>query len=123
HRVVIDRGEMTLRGRREHLLQLRQAIGYEPGLRYELGLGVSGVNYPDDTDAELHAVYHFHSITNGNRRVRVEVSCPDSEPRIPSLVHIYPAANWHERETLDMFGILFDGHPSLTRILMPDDWP
>lgn len=123
HHVVIDRGEMTLHVRRERLLQILRALRDEPSLRFELCLGVSGVNYPDDTDAELHAVYHFHSITNGNRRIRVEVSCPDADPHIPSAVEIYPATNWHERETWDMFGIVFDGHPALTRILMPDDWP
>ena len=44
------------------------------------------------------------------------------EPHCPSLVEVYPTADWHERETFDMFGVVFDGHPSLTRILMPDDW-
>jgi hypothetical protein len=63
------------------------------------------------------------SITHGGRRIRVEVTAPDSDPRVPSVVATYPAADWHERETWDMFGIIFDGHPALTRILMPDDWP
>ena len=58
-----------------------------------------------------------------NRRVRLEVTCPDSDPHIPSIVATYPTNDWHERETFDMFGIVFDGHPALTRILMPDDWP
>ena len=58
-----------------------------------------------------------------NRRIRLEVTRPDADPHIPSLVSIYPTNDWHERETWDMFGIIFDGHPALTRILMPDDWP
>ena len=123
YRIVIDRGEMTLHVRREHLVSVLQTLRDEPALRFELCLGVSGVNYPDDTDAELHAVYHFQSITNGGRRLRVEVTCPDADPTIPSGVGVYPALNWHERETWDMFGIIFEGHPALTRILMPDDWP
>ena len=57
------------------------------------------------------------------RRIRLEVVCPDSDPHIPSIVDVYPGNDWHERETWDMFGIVFDGHPALTRILMPDDWP
>ena len=65
----------------------------------------------------------FMSITHGGRRIRVETSCPDDDPHVPSLVELYPANDWHERETWDMFGIIFDGHPALTRILMPDDWP
>ncbi len=123
YRIVIDRGEMTLHVRREHLLSVLQRLRDEPTLRFELCLGVSGVHYPDDAGAELHAVYHFQSITNGSRRLRVEVTCPDSDARIPSAVGVYPAVDWHERETWDMFGIVFEGHPALTRILMPDDWP
>jgi NADH-quinone oxidoreductase subunit C len=91
-------------------------------LRFEFCASVSGVHYPDDAGRELHAVYHLLSMTH-NRRIRLEVTCPDADPRVPSLVSIYPTADWHERETWDMFGIVFDGHPAMTRILMPDDWP
>jgi NADH-quinone oxidoreductase subunit C len=70
----------------------------------------------------VHAVYHLLSITH-NRRLRLEVAAPDADPHIPSVTGVYPAANWHERETWDFFGIIFDGHPALTRIEMPDDWP
>jgi len=122
-RVVIDRGEMTLHVPAAHLLLVARTLRDSPGLRFEMFSGVSGVNYPDEVGRELHAVYHFLSVTHGSRRVRVEVSCPDEDATIPSIVHIYPAADWHERETFDMFGIVFEGHPALTRILMPDDWP
>jgi NADH-quinone oxidoreductase subunit C len=123
YRVVVDRGEMTLHVRREELVRVMRALRDEPSLRFEMCLGVSGVHYPDDSGNELHAVYHLLSITHDSRRIRVEVSCPDEDPRIPSVVGVYPAVDWHERETWDMFGIVFDGHPALTRILMPDDWP
>ena len=83
---------------------------------------ISGVHYPQQTGEELHVVYHLYSYTH-NRRLRVEVTCPESDPHVPSVVATYPAADWHERETWDMFGVIFDGHPALTRILMPDDWP
>ena len=122
-RVVVDRGEMTLHVNREHLPAVMQVLRDDPALRFELCTGVSGVHYPGLDGEELHAVYHLLSVTHGSRRVRVEVSCPDSDPHIPSVVPVYPAANWHERETWDMYGIVFDGHPALTRILMPDDWP
>ena len=79
------------------------------------------MHYPLDQGRELHAVYHMLSITH-NRRLRLEVSVPDADPHIPSLVDVYPANDWHERETWDFFGIIFDGHPALTRIEMPDDW-
>lgn len=122
-RVVIDRGEMTVFVAREHLVAVARAMRDDPSLRFEMCTGVSGVHYPDHTGRELHAVYHLLSFTHGARRVRLEVSCPDDDRHIPSIVEVYPANNWHERETWDMFGIEFDGHPALTRILMPDDWP
>ncbi|MBW0018234.1 MAG: NADH-quinone oxidoreductase subunit C [Mycobacterium sp.] len=120
-KVVVDRNELTLHVRRELLPQVAQRLRDDPELRFELCLGVSGVHYPHETGRELHAVYPLQSITH-NRRVRLEASAPDSDPHIPSLFSIYPTNDWHERETYDFFGIIFDGHPSLTRIEMPDDW-
>ncbi|GAA2131161.1 NADH-quinone oxidoreductase subunit C [Nocardioides bigeumensis] len=121
-RVVVHRGEITFHVRREDLLAVATLLRDDDKLRFEFCSGVSGVHYPDDTGRELHAVYHLLSMTH-NRRIRVEVTAPDADPHIPSLVAIYPTNDWHERETWDMFGIVFDGHPALTRILMPDDWP
>ncbi|MEQ6900572.1 NADH-quinone oxidoreductase subunit C [Nocardioides sp. YIM 152588] len=121
-RVVIHRGEITFHVHRDNLLQAARLLRDDPALRFELFSGVSGVHYPDDEGRELHAVYHLTSMTY-NRAIRVEVSAPDADPTVPSVVGVYPAADWHERETYDMFGLLFAGHPSLTRILMPDDWP
>jgi NADH-quinone oxidoreductase subunit C len=120
-RVVVDRGELTFVVRREHLVEVAKVLRDDPALRFELCSGVSGVHYPHDAGAELHAVYPLLSITH-NRRIRLEVTCPDADPHIPSLVSVYPTNDWHERETYDFFGIVFDGHPALTRIMMPDDW-
>jgi NADH-quinone oxidoreductase subunit C len=120
--VVIHRGEITFHVRREDLVAVARMLRDDERLRFEFCSGVSGVHYPEDRDRELHAVYHLLSMTH-NRRIRVEVSVPDADPHIPSLVAVYPTNDWHERETYDMFGIVFDGHPALTRILMPDDWP
>ena len=120
--VVIHRGEITFHVSRDNLLEVADKLRNDPALRFELCSGVSGVHYPDDEGRELHAVYHLTSMTF-NRTIRVEVSVPDADPHLPSIVAIYPTNDWHERETYDMFGIIFDGHPALTRILMPDDWP
>lgn len=120
-RVIADRGELTFHVRRERLPEVATKLRDEPQLAFELCTGVSGVHYPAETGRELRAVYHLLSITS-NRRVRLEVAAPDEDPHIPSLVDVYPALDWHERETWDFFGIIFDGHPSLTRIEMPDDW-
>jgi NADH-quinone oxidoreductase subunit C len=121
-KVVIHRGEITFHVAREHLPTLVRHLRDDALLRFEFCSSVSGVHYPADEGRELHAVYHLQSMTH-NRRIRLEVSVPDADPHIPSVVATYPTADWHERETYDMFGIIFDGHPALTRILMPDDWP
>jgi NADH-quinone oxidoreductase subunit C len=120
-RVVVDRDQLTIEVRREHLIATAQALRDDDELRFELCCGVSGVHYPDDEGRELHAVYPLMSITH-NRRISVETTCPDADSHVPSLFSVYPTCDWHERETYDFFGIIFDGHPSLTRIEMPDDW-
>lgn len=118
-RVVVDRGELTLHVKGEKLAEV--ALILRDTLLFEMCLGVSGVHYPLETGRELHAVYPLLSMTR-NQRIRLEVSIPDSDPHLPSLVEVWAGNNWNERETFDMFGIIFDGHPGLTRILMPDDW-
>lgn len=120
-KVVVDHDEITFFVLAEYIVDFARMLRDEPGLRFEMCLGVNGVHYPEDKGRELHAVYPFLSITH-NRRIRVEVTAPDANPHIPSIVGIYPSNDWHERETWDFFGIVFDGHPGLTRIEMPDDW-
>ena len=118
-RIVVDRGELTLHVKREKLVEV--AFVLRDSLKFEMCMGVSGIHYPENIGCELAAVYPLLSMTN-NRRIRLEVCVPDSDPHIPSLVEVWAGNNWHERETFDMFGIIFDGHPGLTRILIPDDW-
>ncbi len=120
-RVTAHRDQLTVQVRRERLLTVAAALRDDPDLRFELCCGVSGVHYPQDAGRELHAFYPLMSITH-NRRLALEVACPDADPHIPSLFAVYPTCDWHERETYDFFGIIFDGHPGLTRIEMPDDW-
>ena len=120
-RVAVEHGELTFHVRRERLPEVAAKLRDQPALAFELCLGVSGVHYLADVGRELHAVYHLVSLRH-NRRVRLEVSAPDADPHVPSLLEVYPTCDWHERETWDFFGIIFDGHPALTRIEMPDDW-
>ncbi|MGA5535530.1 NADH-quinone oxidoreductase subunit C [Mycolicibacterium nivoides] len=121
-RVTVEQhGQLTLEVRRWQLPRVARSLRDDPQLRFELCLGVSGVHYPEDAGRELHAVYPLMSITH-NRRICLEVAVSDTDPRVPSLFSIYPTTDWHERETYDFFGIVFDGHPALTRIEMPDDW-
>ncbi|KAJ1683781.1 hypothetical protein LUZ63_020926 [Rhynchospora breviuscula] len=120
--VVLHRGEITFHVRREDVAALARVLRDDDALRFELLSSLSGVHYPDEVGRELHVVYHLLSMTH-NRRIRLEVTCPDADPHVPSVAATYPTADWHERETWDFFGVVFDGHPGLTRIQMPDDWP
>lgn len=91
-------------------------------LKFDLLTDVSGVDWKD-ASPRFSAVYHVTS-TSHHGYVRIVVDCADDEaPKVPSAVDIWPAADWHERETFDMFGIRFSGHPDLRRILMWDDYP
>jgi NADH-quinone oxidoreductase subunit C len=119
-KVVVDRDELTLHIAREYLIGVATALRNDPSLRFELCSSVSGVDYLGSAD-RLHSVAHLTSLTY-RRRVRLEVAVPVEDPHVPSLTGLYPTADWQERETYDMFGIVYDGHPALTRILMPDDW-
>jgi NADH-quinone oxidoreductase subunit C len=121
-RSIVDRGELTLHVRREKLRDLAQPLRDDQDLRFELLSSLSGVHYPMDAGRELHVVYELTSMTH-NRRIRLEVAAPDDDPHVPSVVSVWPTADFQERETWDMFGVIFDGHPALTRIMMPDDWP
>lgn len=118
-KVVVDRGELTLFIKAARLAEVAKILRDQ--LRFEMCIGVNGIHFPEETSRELHAVYSLLSITR-NQRIRLEVCVSEKEPHIPSVVEIWAGANWHERETYDMFGIIFDNHPGLTRILMPDDW-
>ena len=121
--VVVDRGEITFYVARERLLELCPGAARRRGaaLRAVL-LGVRRRLPRRGRRARLHVVYHLTSMTY-RRRIRLEVAVDRRGRRTcPASSSVYPTADWHERETWDMFGVVFDGHPALTRILMPDDW-
>jgi len=79
---------------------------------------LSGVDYNNGT---LGVVYHLSSIKHRHKIV-LKTTCPKDNPHVASVSMIWGTANWHEREAYDLFGILFDGHPDLRRILLPYDW-
>jgi NADH-quinone oxidoreductase subunit C len=84
---------------------------------------LDGARYtPDGVDLERFEVVANYLSHARSRRIRVICEVPASDTTVPSLAGVYPGANFPERETYDLFGIVFDGHPDLTRILMPDDW-
>ena len=119
-RVVVDRGELTLHVVPARVAELAQVLRDDADLRFELLSSLSGVDYPSTPD-RLHVVYHLTSMTY-RRRLRLETAVTVEDPHVPTVTGVYPTADFHERETWDFFGVVFDGHPGLTRIFMPDDW-
>lgn len=87
-------------------------------LQYNFLTTLCGMHYPEKN--QLGVVYHLHSFTH-NHRIRIKTATEVEKPYISSITSIWPAANWQERETYDFFGIIFDGHPNLKRILNVDD--
>jgi NADH-quinone oxidoreductase subunit C len=120
-RVVVDRGELTLHVQPARVAEVAKTFRDDPNLRFELLSNLSGVDYPAQSE-RLHVVYNLTSMTY-RRRIRLEVAVTVEDPHVASVTPVYPTADFHERECWDMFGVVFDGHPGLTRILMPDDWP
>jgi NADH-quinone oxidoreductase subunit C len=118
--VIVDRGELTIHVAPDRVAEICQAMRDDESLRFELCSSVSGVDYPDQRN-RLHVVYHLTSMTY-RRSVRLETAVGLDHPVVQSVTAVYPTADWQEREAYDMFGVVFEGHPHLTRILMPDDW-
>jgi NADH-quinone oxidoreductase subunit C len=77
--------------------------------------------YPGDAGPRFEVVYNMIS-TIHHHRIRLKVRVPENDPRVDSVTPVWQTANWHERETYDLMGIKFDGHPDLRRILLPEDW-
>jgi NADH-quinone oxidoreductase subunit C len=115
-------GEVTLEVKAEDWLPVCAKLRDEPGLAFDTLTDLSGVDYSTYKDgawdgARFAVVLHLQSVAR-NQRVRVRAFCADDElPLIASLVDIWPSANWYEREAFDLYGIIFDGHPDLRRIL------
>lgn len=88
---------------------------------FEMLVDLTGVDYLRVRRVRFEVVVGLLSVQH-NLRLRLRVPVPADDPTVPSLVPVYPGANFFERETFDMFGIIFEDHPDLTRILLPDDW-
>jgi NADH-quinone oxidoreductase subunit C len=91
----------------------------EPALRFDFLRAVSGVDYPAEN--KLVSVYDLISTVH-RHTFAVKVAAPRDNPHMPSVSAVWPTADWHEREAFDLLGILYDGHPELLRILLPEDW-
>ncbi|WP_242916161.1 NADH-quinone oxidoreductase subunit C [Pontibacter liquoris] len=109
-------GIMTFQTTRETIIDLIQYLRDDADLQIQFLTTMCGIHYPDQKDKELCMMYQLHSLRY-NYRVRIKVFFPISDPVMPTLTNLYAAANWMEREAFDFYGIIFTGHPNLTRIL------
>jgi NADH-quinone oxidoreductase subunit C len=118
--VLVAREEVTAIVGRDDLLDALVALRDDPELSFDFLSSLTATDWPNQ-DPRFWVAYELRSIAE-NHRVRLKVGVPEADPHIPSVTGLFPTANWHEREVFDFYGIVFDGHPDLTRILLPDDW-
>jgi NADH-quinone oxidoreductase subunit C len=117
--VSFFQGEVIVLLRKENLVEVCRFLKEEPSLRMDYLSNLCGVDYPDRPE-RFEIVYHLFSVSN-RTRINLKIRVGDKEPA-PSVTSVWRTANWHEREAFDLFGIPFDGHPDLRRILLPDTW-
>ncbi|AEP12783.1 NADH-quinone oxidoreductase subunit C [Chloracidobacterium thermophilum] len=115
---VTSNGQQILRVVPERARDLLWYLRYDASIKFDMLTDVTAVHYPDRKAFEV--VYQLYSIAE-NRRLRVKAELPEDQP-IYTVCDIWAAANWLEREVYDMFGICFEGHPDLRRILLPEGW-
>ena len=120
NREMAHDGMLTVETTREQVLDLLKFLRDDNQLQFNFLTTLCGVHFPDAAGRELGVVYHLHNWRQ-NLRIRVKVFFPIEDPHIPTASGLWLSANWMERETYDFYGILFEGHPNLTRILNVDD--
>jgi NADH-quinone oxidoreductase subunit C len=118
--VIEFRGERTLVVPKSHLRRVCEFLRDVPELGFNFLSDVTGLDrFPVEPRFELN--YHLLSLPN-RTTLRLRVRANGADPVVPSITSIWPTANWHEREIFDLFGVKFEGHPNLERLLMPQDW-
>lgn len=113
-------GLLTLTTTRKDIIPILEFLNSHKVYKISFLTDLTGVHYPDSKDKEFMVVYHLHSFIH-NFRIRLKVFISEADIHIPTATGLFACANWMERETYDFFGILFDGHPNLTRILNIDE--
>jgi NADH-quinone oxidoreductase subunit C len=114
------RGDATAIVKRDSLLDVCRFLRNEPTLEFDMLMDVTAVDYLGRVP-RFEVVYHLYSLPK-NHRVRLKVPVEENDARVPTLVPIWVGANWLERETYDMYGILFDGHPKMKRIYLYEEF-
>ena len=118
--VVVARDEPSVSLGREDLLPALESLRADPALRLDFLSSVTATDWPG-RDPRFWVVHELSS-NDLRHRLRVKVGLREDDLHVPSVTGLFPTADWHERETFDFYGVVFDGHPDLRRILLPDDW-
>ncbi len=114
------RDELTIYIEKDSIEKVARYLRNDNELAFDFLSDLCGVDKTRlDNSNSFEVVYHLYSLKR-NHRVRLKVQIPASKPTISTVTNVWKTANWHEREAYDMFGIVFEGHPSLERILTPD---
>jgi NADH-quinone oxidoreductase subunit C len=119
--IVEFRGELTVTVGQEYLREVAEHLRTDPSLAFDFLSDICAVDrFPMEPRFELN--YHLLSLAN-RQRLGMQVRVPGGvHPVVGTVTPVWPTANWHEREIFDLFGLRFEGHPDLRRILMPEDW-
>ena len=115
------RDQVSVIVKRDQIVPILKYLHDDPLLSLDHLQDLTAVDYLKKKDVRFEVVYNLYSIKY-RHQIRIRAQVPDDNPSISSVVPIWAGANWHERECYDMFGITFNGHPDLRRILMPEDW-
>jgi NADH-quinone oxidoreductase subunit C len=112
-------GLLTVETGREQIIDLLTFLKTDAALQFIFLTDITAIHYPEQ-EKQIGIIYHLHSLTT-NTRIRIKVFLTDGDVHIPTATVLWDGANWMERETYDFFGVIFDGHPDLRRILNVDD--
>ena len=118
--VLVARDEVTVVVDRDDLRDVLTSLRDDEELAFDFLSCVTATDWPGRSPRywvsyELYSMAHRH-------RLRLKVGLPEDDPRVPSVTQLFPTADWLERETFDFYGIVFEGHPRLARIMLPDGW-
>ena len=119
--IVEALGEVTAVVPREHIVAVCSFLKSGPGGEFNFLADLCGVDRGVEEEPRFEVNYHLFSTTKFHR-LRLKVLLNEDDVHVPTVTGVWRTANWHERETYDLVGIIFDGHPDLRRILLPDDW-
>jgi NADH-quinone oxidoreductase subunit C len=113
-------GLLTVTTTREQIIPILEFLHADELLQMNFLTTMCGIHYPSNKDKELGVIYHVHSLVH-NVRLRIKIFFPIADPVVPTATKLYATANWMERETFDFYGVKFEGHPNLIRILNVED--